>query len=147
MNRDQVLETRLTQPGLRRLVLFADPSMTGADSGTPRFNRPMRRCYQGGLFMATAFLLTACAGPTVISTPNSCTTLLPTHWRDGVLGAELPSGDTVADWIVFGDAQTGKLDTANGRTRDAIDIVAKCEDRDAKAVRRSTKSWLGRLFD
>ena len=91
--------------------------------------------------------LAACAGPTVISTPNSCSTLLPTHWRDGVPGAELPADDSVGSWVAFGDAQTGKLDTANGRTRDAIDIVSKCEDRDAKAVRRSTRGFFGRLFD
>ena len=99
-------------------------------------------------FSVLAFcMLGGCAGPTVISTPNSCSTLLPTHWRDGVPGAELPADDSVGSWVAFGDAQTGKLDTANGRTRDAIDIVAKCESRDAAAVKRSTKSWLGRLFD
>jgi hypothetical protein len=48
--------------------------------------------------------------------------------------------------VSFGDQAIGKLDVANGRTRDAIDIVTKCEARDAAAVKRATRSWLGRLF-
>jgi hypothetical protein len=35
---------------------------------------------------------------------------------------------------------------ANGRTKDAIGIVERCEARDAKAVRKSTRRFLGRLF-
>lgn len=88
----------------------------------------------------------ACAAPTVLSTTNSCATLLPVEWKQGVAGAELPTGDTVGDWIAFGDAQTGKLDMANGRTRDAIGIIERCEARDAKAVRRATRGFFGRLF-
>lgn len=48
--------------------------------------------------------------------------------------APLPQGDTVGDWIAFGDAQTGRLDMANGRTADAIGIVQRCEARDAAAL-------------
>jgi hypothetical protein len=84
---------------------------------------------------------TSCAGPTVLSTPNSCATLLPQEWKEGVAGAELPAGDTVGDWIAFGDAQTGKLDVANGRTRDSIGIIERCEARDAAAVKRATRRW------
>lgn len=91
-------------------------------------------------------LLGACAGPAVISTPNSCSSLLPDTWSQGVAGAPLPEGDTVGDWISFGDAQTGKLDQANGRTKDAISIVSRCEERDKKAVRKSTRGFFGRLF-
>lgn len=90
-------------------------------------------------------LLGACA-PTVISTPNSCSTLIPQSWAQGVAPAPLPEGDTVGDWVSFGDQQTGRLDQANGRTRDTIDIVGKCEERDRKAVRKSTRGFLGRLF-
>lgn len=91
-------------------------------------------------------LLGACAGPTIISTPNSCVTLIPTDWRAGVPGAPLPNNDTVGEWISFGDAQTGKLDQANGRTKDAIEIVEKCELRDKQAVKKSTRGFFGRLF-
>lgn len=86
-------------------------------------------------------VLSACAAPTVLSTPNSCASLLPVEWKQGVPGAELPTGDTVGDWVAFGDAQTGKLDMANGRTRDAIGIVERCEARDAVAVKRATRRW------
>lgn len=85
--------------------------------------------------------LTACSAPTVLSTPNSCASLLPEDWKQGVAGAPLPDGDTVGDWIQFADAQTGKLDQANDRTSSAIGIVERCEARDAQAVKRATRPW------
>jgi hypothetical protein len=86
-------------------------------------------------------MVAGCAAPIVTSTPNSCSTLLPDDWQQGVAGAPLPDGDTVGDWVAFGDAQTGKLDQANGRTKDAIGIVARCEKRDADAVKKATRPW------
>jgi hypothetical protein len=89
-------------------------------------------------------MLSACAGaPVVTATPSSCATLLPPEWKQGVAGAPLPQGDTVADWEVFADAQTGKLDQANGRTVDAIGIVERCEARDAAAIKKATHRFLG----
>jgi hypothetical protein len=91
--------------------------------------------------------MTACAGtPAVTTASASCAALLPPSWKDGVAAAPLPDGDTVGDWVAFADAQTGKLDQANGRTKDAITIVERCEARDAAAVKQATRSWLGRLF-
>jgi hypothetical protein len=58
----------------------------------------------------------------------------------------LPAGRTVGDWIVFGDAQTAQLDKANGRTGDALDIVARCEARDAAAVKRVGRRKVLGLF-
>ncbi len=92
-------------------------------------------------------LLAGCAGPTVLSTPNSCSTLIPPSWREGVPPVDLPADDAVGSWIAALDGQTGRLDLANGRTRDVMDIQAACEKRDASAIRRASKSWLGRLFD
>ncbi|WP_309601917.1 hypothetical protein [Sphingomonas sp.] len=91
--------------------------------------------------------LAACVSgpPIVIASSVGCAGLLPVEWRAGVAGAALPDGLTVGDWIVFGDAQTGKLDEANGRTRDAIGIVERCEARDGAAVRRARRGWLRRL--
>lgn len=92
-------------------------------------------------------LLGGCAGTPVIQAPSSsCTTLIPNEWREGVAGAELPTDDTAGSWIAFGDAQTGKLDQANGRTKDTIGIIERCEARDKEAVRRAGRGWLGRLF-
>lgn len=75
-----------------------------------------------------------------------CSQLVPADWKAGVEGAALPDGNDVGDWIAFGDAQTGRLDMANGRTRDAIGIVERCEARDAAALKKARRGWLGRLF-
>jgi hypothetical protein len=40
---------------------------------------------------------------------------------------------------VFGDAQTARLDQANSRTKDAIEIQRRCEARDAAAVKKATR--------
>lgn len=98
------------------------------------------------LVIATAGV-TACVAPVVTTQPNSCSALLPKDWRQGVAGAPLPEGNTVGDWIVFGDAQTGKLDQANGRTKDSIGIIERCEQRDAAAVKKATRGFFGRLFN
>lgn len=130
-------------------ILFA--ILNWPDRDRPWKNRPLRiGGLPGGIGIIAAalfmLLLTACSPPVVTSTPAACSTLLPESWREGVAGAQLPDGDTAGDWIAFGDAQTGKLDQANGRTRDSIDIVRRCEERDAKAVKRATRGFLGRLF-
>ena len=74
-------------------------------------------------------------------TPNAvaCSSLVPSDWKEGVPGAPLPDGNTVGDWVAFADAQTGRLDVANGRTRDALGIVERCEARDAQALRQATR--------
>lgn len=95
---------------------------------------------------ATVSFLSACAAPIVTTSPSSCSTLLPQEWKQGVAGADLPDGNTVGDWIAFGDAQTGKLDQANGRTKDAMGIIERCEARDAAAVKKATRGFFGRLF-
>lgn len=98
------------------------------------------------ILAASILSLAGCAAPIVTAAPNSCSSLLPTEWRQGVAGAPLPQGNTVGDWIVFGDAQTGRLDQANERTTSAIGIVSRCEARDAQAVKRANRGFLGRLF-
>lgn len=96
------------------------------------------------LVVPLLLLVASCAGaPIVTATPSSCAALLPSEWKQGVEGAPLPEGTEIADWIVFGDAQTGKLDQANARTKDAIGIVERCEARDAAAVKKATHRFLG----
>lgn len=98
-----------------------------------------------GLLIATACAaLSGCvsSGP-IIASASSCSALIPNSWRLGVEGAELPGGDTVGDWIAFADAQTGKLDVANGRTADSLSIIERCEARDKEAVRDSRPRFLG----
>lgn len=93
------------------------------------------------IVLSSCFIVTACATPTVLATPNSCATLIPDTWRAGVPGVPLPSNDTIGEWISFADATVGKLDQANGRTVDAIGIIERCEARDAKAIRKATRRW------
>ncbi len=92
--------------------------------------------------------LPACAGapPIVTASAAGCAQLLPADWKGGVPPAELPEGNSVGDWIAFGDVQTARLDMANARTSDAIGIVERCEARDAAAVKRARRGWLARLF-
>ena len=91
------------------------------------------------LLAVAALSLGGCVTPTVTVQPNSCSSLLPASWKEGVEGADLPEGNTVGDWIVFGEQQTGKLEIANSRTKDSIEIVSRCEERDKLAVKQATR--------
>ncbi len=78
-----------------------------------------------------------------MSAPSACSSLLPSEWRAGVPGADLPQGSSVGDWIAFADAQTGQLDKANDRYVAATGIIERCEARDREAVSRSRPKFLG----
>ena len=111
-----------------------------------RFAMPLVPMRQSILLCAMSGLAACASGPPIVTASGAgCAGLLPVEWRSGVAAAALPDGSTVGDWIVFGDAQTGKLDEANGRTRDAIGIVERCEARDGEAVKRARRGWLARL--
>lgn len=135
------------QPALalaRILGYFKRPMLpVSTGSGTRGCAGQFRKC--APLFLIAS--LTACAGtPIVTAMPNSCATLLPQEWKQGVAGAPLPDGDTVGDWVAFADQQTGKLDIANDRTKSAIGIVERCEERDRQAVARATRHKILGLF-
>lgn len=78
-----------------------------------------------------------------MTTPGACSELLPAEWLEGVDGAPLPEGETVGDWIAFGDAQTAQLDKANDRYRAGVGIVARCEERDRRAIEQARPRFLG----
>jgi hypothetical protein len=91
-------------------------------------------------------MLLACTGcasaPLTIAAPSACSTLIPSSHRQPVPGADLPGpAATAGDWVAFGDAQTGQLDKANGHTADVIEIVERCEARDAATVKKLSKPW------
>lgn len=95
--------------------------------------------------MLFAPVLTACAGgpPIVTASAADCAALVPAEWKAGVAGAPLPADrSTVGDWIAFADDQTGRLDQANGRTRDAIEIVERCEARQRDALKKARRRRL-----
>jgi hypothetical protein len=74
-----------------------------------------------------------------------CSGLIPPQLANDVAGADLPpENPTVGDLYVALDQQTGRLDTANGYKRAAIDIVKACEARDAEVDKALSKR--GRLF-
>lgn len=96
------------------------------------------------LAVCATLALPACVGaPPIVATPSACSTLLPDDWKQGVAGAPLPEGNTVGDWVVFGDAQTAQLDKANERYRAGVGIIERCEKRDAAAVKRARPKFLG----
>jgi hypothetical protein len=87
--------------------------------------------------LATAgFALFASGCATV--TPNAalnCAALIGPTLRADVPGADLPIGNTVGDWVAFGDAQTGKLEDANGRRAAVVEIVDRCQAEQARLTR------------
>ena len=80
--------------------------------------------------------------PPIAASQSACSSLLPPEWREPVPGAPLPDGETVGDWIAFGDAQTAQLDKANDRTGAAIGIIERCEARDREAVKKARRRGL-----
>ena len=96
------------------------------------------------ILLFTVLGLPACVGaPSIVSVPSACSQLIPSEWRAGVPGADLPRAATAGDWIAFADAQTAQLDKANERTAAAIGIVERCEERDRDAVKKSRRKVLG----
>jgi hypothetical protein len=86
-------------------------------------------------------------GPSIVTAQSAgCSSLIPDSWLAGVPGADLPEGNVIGDWIVFGDAQTARLDQANSRTKDAIEIQRRCEARDSAAIKKASRGFFGRLF-
>lgn len=96
------------------------------------------------LILIAPLLLGGCiTGGPIIAADSNCSGFIPSAWRAPVPGADLPEGDTVGDWISFGDRQTGQLDKANGRQADTLYIIEECEKRAAQAVKRSKPKFLG----
>ena len=108
-----------------------------------KFARPMGLMLLLPLALATQGCALFAGGPPIVATPSACSSLLPSEWLLGVAGAPLPDGGEVGDWIAFGDAQTGKLDNSNDRYRAAVGIVKRCEERDAAAVKKARRGFLG----
>ena len=111
-----------------------------------RFVKPMVQLR----LLPLAFVMLACpacvGAPPIVATPSACSTLIPENWRDGVPGAPLPDGESVGDWVAFGDQQTAQLDKANGRTTDALGIISRCEERDRQAVQKARRRKVLGLF-
>lgn len=103
----------------------------------------MRKLPLSPRLMLLLLMLPAVVGcvqsPPIFAPPPACSSLLPADWASPVADAPAPGfGSAALDllkaWIGYGVGETGQLAKANGRTRDAIGIVARCESRDAAAV-------------
>lgn len=76
----------------------------------------------------------------VVTRPaSSCLSLIPDTVKAATPGAPLPKDDTAGQWVAFGSNQTGQLELANRDKATAIEIVEKCEARDAETVKALTK--------
>lgn len=70
---------------------------------------------------------------------SSCLALIPEGMRADTPGAPLPANDSAGEWVAFGVRQTGQLGVANSRAAAALEIVERCEARDAEVVRQLKK--------
>lgn len=92
------------------------------------------------------FTLPGCAPfvggrPLVTTQSAGCSSLLPDEWKKPVDAPPIPDGDTVGDWISYGDQATGKIDILNERLHAAITINERCEARDAAAVKKAGRGF------
>ncbi|WP_404713213.1 hypothetical protein [Sphingomonas sp. MMS24-J13] len=66
-----------------------------------------------------------------------CSSLVPDQLAKPTPGADLPADDAdLKGWQIFADAQTGQLDKSNLTKGAALDIIAKCEARDAATKKK-----------
>lgn len=97
----------------------------------------------------TGLALTGCAGSRVVVPARSaCSSLVSQDWRKGVEQAPAPVDagndlDRLKAWIAFGVDQSTRLDAANGRTKDAIELIERCERRDFEAIQAARPRFLG----
>lgn len=92
------------------------------------------------LSIALAVMLCACTRSIVDPRPaSSCLSLIPDTVKAATPGAPLPADDTAGEWVAFGNRQTGQLELANRDKSTAIEIVQRCEARDAETVKALTK--------
>lgn len=113
--------------------------------------------------MASLFALTAaCQSRVVIPPAPSCADLIPEEWSEGVAGANFPPdrgplpveldkrvlrlGQDLTDSRVYGNEQGAALSKANGRTKDSIGIVKRCEARDQAVAAKLSAPWWKRPF-
>lgn len=59
--------------------------------------------------------------------------------RAPTLGAPLPLDSSAGAWTSFGNSQTGQLGQANASKASALEIVERCEARDAETAKALTK--------
>ncbi len=97
--------------------------------------------------------------PPIVAAAGACSELLPEDWEKGVDGAEVPAEappepegleaklawtlEQLKNWTGFGVEESARREIANGRTKDSIGIVRRCEARDQQALRNARPKFLG----
>ena len=97
--------------------------------------------------------------PPIVAAASQCSELLPAEWEQGVEGATVPADappepadlpgklahalDQLKAWAGFAVEESARREMANGRTKDSIGIVRRCEERDRKAVQSAGRRFLG----
>jgi len=92
-----------------------------------------------GPALLAAWALSGCAGgPSIETMPIAfdCAARVPPQLRAAVMGAPPPAANTVGEWVAFGDAQTGRLETANDAKATMLWIIDRCEAEERAAVAR-----------
>ncbi|RYG20804.1 MAG: hypothetical protein EON96_00135 [Caulobacteraceae bacterium] len=76
-----------------------------------------------------------------------CAGRIPPQLRAEVAPAAPPADNSVGEWVAFGDAQTGRLETANDRKATMLWILEACEGEERAAAGRLTARppWWRRL--
>lgn len=85
--------------------------------------------------LACGLSVTACHTVTVSGALN-CAALIGPTLRADVPPADLPAENTVGDWVAFGDAQTAKLEDANGRRAAVVEVADRCQSEAERLTRR-----------
>lgn len=89
------------------------------------------------LTCATLSLAASCASSRVVAPVEGCSTLAESILNRDTPHAEIGNtGDVALDWQLYGTAETGQLTIANRDKRDGFTVIRKCEERDAKAIRK-----------
>lgn len=76
-----------------------------------------------------------------------CAGRIPPQLRAEVAPASPPADNSVGEWVAFGDAQTGRLETANDSKATLLWILDACEAEERSAVARLAPrpAWWGRV--
>lgn len=111
----------------------------------------MPSCRALGLLRLSTLLCLSALTPGCVSTPPlvttlaalDCASLIPNSYRKPVASVGLLRvGATVGDLATALDGQTARLDQANGRTQDVIDIAEACKARQAEVLKAlQPKPW------
>ena len=102
------------------------------------------------LALPAMLVLPACAAvPSTVTIPVAldCAGRIPPQLRGDVAPAAPPADNSVGEWVAFGDAQTGRLESANDRKATMLWILEACEAEERAAAARLTPrpSWWRRL--